>query len=339
MTAKPDMAALVRWAKGRVPGLDAGATCKQLTGGQSNPTFRIDTGKGAYVLRRKPPGALLSSAHAVDREFRVQQALAETPVPVARMRAYCADESVIGAAFYIMDHVPGRLFDQPALPGHACATRTALIAAMVGGLAAIHSVDLEATGLSDYGPPVPWAARQVKRWRTQYSATETEPVADMDALSQWLVQHLPEHEQERCLVHGDYRLDNLLYAPDRPEIAAVLDWELSTTGAPQADLAGVIMQWAMPATEEGRGLAGCDRAALGLPTDAAFVEDYCVRRGLTALPDWEFYLALAFFRMAAILQGVKKRALDGNAADPDRALRLGAHVPAFARAGLAAAHQ
>ncbi|MBY5989826.1 phosphotransferase family protein [Roseovarius atlanticus] len=337
MSISLDTAALEDWAKTHLPALDGPITATKFSGGQSNPTYRLDTPSGRFVLRRKPPGVLLKSAHAVDREYRVQKVLANTGVPVPKMHALCEDDSVIGSAFYIMDHVEGRNFDQPSLPEIAPENRAPLIDAMNRTLVAIHSVDLDATGLAKYGPPGHYCERQTERWTQQYRATATEDIAEMDALIDWLFAHMPPDDGQRTLVHGDYRLDNLLFAPDAPRVAAVLDWELSTTGHPYADLAAVIMQWSMPATTEGRGLEGIDRAAHGLWSDRQFIDTYCDRRGIPGIEDFHFYLAFTYFRMAAILQGVKKRALDGNASDPDRALKLGAYVPFFARSGLKAA--
>lgn len=332
-----DLSRLTPWLSETIPGFSGPVEVQKFAGGQSNPTFRLSTPSGDYVLRRKPPGTLLKSAHAVDREFRVQQALAGTDVPVARMQALCEDESLIGAMFYVMDHVPGRVILDPSMPGATPQARTAHIEEMSRILAAIHDVDLAATGLADYGPPGDYYARQLARWTKQYRASETGTVPEMDRLIAWLERHLPEDDGQRCLVHGDYRIDNLLFAPESPEIRAVLDWELSTLGHPFADLAGVIMQWQLPPGDEGRGLAGLDRAALGLPSDEAFIAGYFERRGLVPPANFGFYLAFAFFRMAAILQGVKKRALDGNASNPEKGLRLGAFVPRFAELGLEAA--
>jgi aminoglycoside phosphotransferase (APT) family kinase protein len=204
-------------------------------------------------------------------------------------------------------------------------------------LAAIHSVDLDATGLSDYGPQGNYYSRQIDRWTKQYRASETEVIPEMDALIVWLDANVPEDDGQVTLVHGDYRIDNLLFAPDRPTCVAVLDWELSTLGHPYADLAAVIMQWSLPPGDTGRGLAGVDRNALGLPEDQAFIDAYCARMGIAGIDRFGFYLAFCFFRMASILQGVKRRALDGNASNPERALELGAFVPAFAQGGLNAA--
>lgn len=332
-----DLAAVEAWARPRIPGFAGPVSATRLSGGQSNPTYRLDTPGGPYVLRRKPPGTLLKSAHAVEREFRVQKALAGSDVPVARMHALCEDDTVIGSAFYIMALVEGRSFDQPSLPGLRAEERGALIDEMNRVLAAIHAVDIDAAGLADFGPPGHYCQRQTDRWTRQYRATQTEDLPEMEALIDWLRANMPADDGQRTLVHGDYRLDNLLFAPDRPRMVAVLDWELSTIGHPYADLAAVIMQWSMPATAQGRGLAGVDRAALGLWSDRRFIDTYCARRGIAGIDDFGFYLAFSHFRMAAILQGVKKRALEGNASDPERGLKLGAYVPQFARAGLKAA--
>lgn len=337
MTAGLDLAAVECWMTRHVAGFSGPVTARKFEGGQSNPTFLLRAASGDYVLRRKPMGKLLKSAHAVDREYRVQAALAGTGVPVARMHALCMDDDVIGSAFYVMDHVPGRNFDDPRLPGVARADRAAILDEMNRVLAAIHSVDLEATGLADFGPRGNYYRRQIDRWTGQYRASETGAIPEMDRLIGWLDANCPADDGRATLVHGDYRLDNLLFQVDGPGCAAVLDWELSTIGHPFADLAAVIMQWQMPPGSEGRGLAGTDRAALGLPQDAEFVASYCARMGLTEIENFGFYVAFCFFRMGAILQGVKKRAMDGNASNPERGLKLGAFVPQFARGGLRAA--
>lgn len=325
---------LVPYLAEAIPDFAGPVEVSQFKGGQSNPTFRLDCAAGAFVLRRKPPGVLLKSAHAVDREFRVQSALAGSAVPVAPMRHLCTDDAVIGAMFYVMDLVPGTAHDDPRLPETTPETRIAIFDEMNRVLAAVHDVDVDTIGLGDYGPPGDYFERQIGRWTKQYRASETEALPDMDALIDALGRHRPADDGQRGLVHGDFRLDNMIF--DGTRCAALLDWELSTLGHPYADLASVIMQWRMPPGREGRGLAGVDRRALGIPSDADFVAAYCNRRGLPEIPQFGFYLAFSFFRMGAILQGVKKRALDGNAANPERGLKLGAHVPAFAAAGLAA---
>lgn len=332
-----DTGAVETWMAARIPGFRGPISVKKFATGQSNPTFKLTTASGAYVLRRKPPGQLLKSAHAVNREFRVQSALADTDVPVAKMYALCEDKAVIGSMFYIMDHVDGRTFVDPRLPDVSIAERRAVLDEMNRVLAAIHSVDLGIAGLTDYGPNGNYYQRQIDRWTKQYRASETETIPDMDALITWIQANVPDDDGQVTLVHGDYRIDNLLFAPDAPNCVAVLDWELSTLGHPYADLAAVIMQWALPPGEAGRGLAGVDRAASGLPEDDAFIDAYCARMGLPGINRFGFYLAFCFFRMASILQGVKRRALDGNASNPERALELGAFVPSFAKGGLDAA--
>ncbi|MBO9466256.1 phosphotransferase family protein [Tropicibacter sp. R15_0] len=324
------------WMIANVAGFQGPARAEKFDVGQSNPTYRLETPQRSYVLRRKPPGVLLKSAHAVDREFRVQRALANSDVPVPAMLALCQDDTVLGTDFYIMEHITGCNIVDPSMPDATPAQRRAIIAEMARVLAAIHKVDVDAVGLSDYGPPGHYFERQLARWSKQYRATETDTIPAMEALISWLSAEMPADDGQRTLVHGDFRIDNLLFAPNSADCLAVLDWELSTLGHPFADLAGVIMQWQLPPGSEGRGLAGLDRAALGLPSDAEFVADYCARRGIAQIANFGFYLAFAFFRMAAILQGVKKRALDGNAANPDKGLKLGAFVPRFAELGLEA---
>ncbi|MEX0276604.1 MAG: phosphotransferase family protein [Ruegeria sp.] len=304
--------------------------------GQSNPTYLLESPNKRYVLRRKPPGVLLKSAHAVDREFRVQSALAGSKVPVPDMYLLCEEDTVIGSAFYVMEYLDGRGFTDPTMKGETNATRTGILDEMNRVLAELHMVDINAAGLADYGPPGNYFERQISRWAGQYRASETDKIADMDHLIARLEAQLPEDDGQRTLVHGDYRIDNLLFQKDGTSCIAVLDWELSTIGHPYADLAAVIMQWQLPPGKEGRGLAGVDRDALGLPSDEAFIAQYCARTGRSGIANFGFYLAFNFFRMAAILQGVYKRALDGNASDPVQAKAFGAYVPVFALHGLAA---
>ena len=309
---------------------------RKFAGGQSNPTYKVTASDQTCVLRRKPEGALLKSAHAVDREFLVQKALEGSGVPVARMIHYCADPDIIGSEFYLMEYVEGRIFGEPALPEMQSEHRAAVFREMCQVLASIHSVDLAQSGLEEYGPPGDFFERQLSRWTRQYRASETETLPAMDELIAALSAALPASDGQRTLVHGDYRIDNLVFASNAPTCRAVLDWELSTAGHPFADLAGVIMQWRMPPGQEGRGLAGIDRRAHGAPTDAEFIETYCKLRRIDGIENWGFYLAFSFFRMAAIIQGVKRRALDGNASNPEKGLRLGEHVPMFAQHGLKA---
>ena len=331
-----DLEAVGTYLSAHLPGFEGPIEAEKFDIGQSNPTFLLKTPARNYVLRRKPPGVLLKSAHAVDREFRVQSALAETKVPVAKMHLLCEDDDVIGSAFYIMDHVKGRNFRQPTLDELDKPQRGEVIADMNRVLAEMHMVDIDAVGLSDYGPPGNYFERQVSRWSKQYRASETTKIEAMDKLMDALVERMPEDDGQRTLVHGDYRIDNMIFEADGTKCLAVLDWELSTIGHPYADLASVIMQWQMPAGSEGRGLAGIDRGTQGLPSDEAFIADYCAHRGLPGIDNFGFYLSFCFFRMAGIIQGVLKRALDGNASNPERAMKVGEYVPVFAERGLQA---
>ncbi len=331
-----DTDAVATYLSDKIPGFSGPVEATKFEVGQSNPTFLLTTPAHKYVLRRKPPGQLLKSAHAVDREFRVQKALADTAVPVSKMHVLCEDETVIGSMFYVMDYVDGRHFNFPELSDQPKEDRRDILMAMNKTLADLHNVDINAVGLSDYGPPGNYFERQIQRWSKQYRASETETIAAMDKLMERLVAEVPEDDGQRTLVHGDYRIDNMLFCKGRPEVLAVLDWELSTIGHPFADLAAVIMQWQMPRGSMGRGLAGVDRAAQGLMTDKEFIAAYCARRGLDGIDHFGFYMAFCFFRMAAIIQGVYNRALDGNASNPERALQSGQFVPAFAENGLRA---
>ena len=302
--------------------------------GQSNPTYILTTPSGKYVLRAKPPGKLLKSAHAVDREFRVLKALHAQGLPVPRPIMLCEDESIAGSMFYLMDFVKGENYGDPRLPDKSAKARAGIYDAMNAALARIHLVDLKQAGLEDYGPSGNYFERQLSRWQRQYYASATEEIADMDRLIGWLGKNLPPDDGRICLVHGDWRIDNLLFDKDSNELTAILDWELSTLGHPLADLGAQLMQWEMPVGAEGRGLAGVDRAALGIPSNEAYIADYAARMGME-VPAMDFYIAFAYFRMAAILQGVKKRALEGNASNPQKALQLGGYVGLFAAGGLA----
>ncbi len=334
---KLDTVAVAKWLEANMKGFEGPIEAEKFEVGQSNPTFKLKTPKKTYVLRRKPPGVLLKSAHAVDREFRVQKALYGTDVPVAKVHVLCEDDSVIGSAFYVMDMVDGRHFNLPDLPELPREERKPIQVEMARVLAAIHNVDLEATGLSDYGPEGNYYRRQIDRWSKQYRASETDHIPAMEDLIDWLDKNIPEDDGQRTLAHGDYRIDNMLFEKDSPRCAAVLDWELSTTGHPYADVAAVIMQWAMPPGRDSRGLAGVDREAEGLMSDDEFLAEYCRLRGMDGIDRFGFYLAFTFFRMAGIIQGVYKRALDGNASNPERAKQMGAAVPRFAEAGVQAA--
>ncbi|MCA0010950.1 phosphotransferase family protein [Mesorhizobium sp. B292B1B] len=322
-----DQAALSPYLEAQIPGFAGLSSIEKFKSGQSNPTYLLTAAGGRYVLRAKPPGQLLKSAHQVDREFRVMSALSGTAVPVPRMLHLSAENSPIGRMFYVMDFIDGRIFWDPALPeARDNDERAAIYDAMNGTLAALHDVDIEAVGLGDFGRPGNYFERQLARWTSQYRASETGAIADMDRLIDWLETHMPADDGRVSLVHGDYRLDNLIFAPDRPKVLAVLDWELSTSGHPFADIAYQCMQWRLPHSSGFRGLGGIDRAALGLPLEEDYVATYCRRRGLTGIGGWTFFLAFSFFRLAAICQGVYKRALDGNASNPEKARTYGEAV-------------
>ena len=308
----PDAARLEAWLAANVPGYAGPLALTRFEGGQSNPTFRLTTPGASYVLRRKPAGEVLPSAHAVDREFRVLRALHGSAVPVARPLALCTDPAVIGSMFYVMEFLDGRVFWDQSLPGLAPAERAAVYDAMGATIAALHTLDWQAAGLGDYGRPGNYLARQVARWTTQYRASETEPIPAMDRLIEWLPAHLPAHETT-ALAHGDFRIDNLIFHPTEPRVLAVLDWELSTLGDALADFAYNVMSWRISPGQY-RGLAGLDLPALGMPTEAEYIAAYCRRTGRPyPVPDWEVYVVFGMFRIAAILQGVLKRGLVGSA--------------------------
>ncbi len=326
-----DEAALGAYLAAHWPGFSGPVKAEKFAGGQSNPTFMLTHAGGRAVLRKKPPGQLLKSAHAVDREYRVMKALGGTPVPVPRMHVLCEDESVIGTAFYVMEFVDGRIIWDPAIPEVSRDERSAIYDAMNAALAALHSVDPAAVGLADFGRPGNYFARQLSRWTEQYRASETEHLPTIDQVITWLEQNLPADDGRASLVHGDYRIDNMIFAKDGPALLAILDWELSTIGHPFADIAYQCMHWRLPHAGSFRGLAGIDRAAVGIPTEADYVARYCARTGIDGIPRWDFYLAFSLFRMAAILQGVLKRALSGNASNPERAMQVKDNIPILAR--------
>ncbi len=312
-----DTGRLAEYLRAQVEGFSGELTVEQFKGGQSNPTFLLSAGGRRYVMRRKPPGKLLPSAHAVDREYRVISALAGTDVPVARSYVLCEDDSVIGTAFYIMDYVEGRILWDPALPGMTPPERAAIFGEMNRVIAALHSVDPAAVGLADYGKPGSYFARQIDRWSKQYRASETEKIEAMDNLMAWLPANIPAGDETR-IVHGDYRLDNVIFHPGQARILAVLDWELSTLGQPLADFAYHCMTWRL-SPGQFRGLVGHDLAALGIPDEGDYVAMYCRRTGRKPIPaaEWEYYIAFNMFRLAAILQGIMARALQGNASSPE----------------------
>jgi aminoglycoside phosphotransferase (APT) family kinase protein len=327
-----DVGRLEAYLREHVKGFAGPLTVSQFKGGQSNPTYSLETPQRRYVLRRKPPGKLLPSAHAVDREYRVIAALHPQGFPVAEPVLYCADESVVGTAFFVMSHVEGRVIWEPQMPASNPTERTQVYDAMNTTLAQLHSFEPAAIGLADYGRAENYVARQVDRWSKQYRASETEKIEDMDRLIAWLPAHLPPPQPAR-LVHGDYRLDNIILAPNEPRIAAVLDWELSTLGDPLADFTYHLMQWSMPPSEANTGsLVGADLAALGIPPLEQYVGAYVARTGLDPRPHMAVYSAYNFFRIAAILQGIVGRVRDGTATSAHAAARAEMVRPLAARA-------
>ena len=325
--------ALAAWMRDRL-GLSGELELEPIAGGQSNPTFFATLGGAAYVLRKQPPGPLLRGAHAIDREYRIQSALAATPVPVPRMVAYCDDPAVIGTPFYLMERVAGRVWHQTALPGATRDDRRAMYLSVARTMAAMHAVVPDAVGLGDYGRPGNYFARQVARWGRQWAEAESRGIPELDQLHDWLTARLPQDDGLTAIAHGDFRIGNMLFAPDRPEVAAVLDWELSTLGHPLADLGFFCMCWRSRSDEYG-GLADADWAGAGIPTKADFLAEYRAHaaHGAELQP---FHEAFALFRFAVIFVGIADRALRGNAAGDAAgdAMRL---ARAFARHGLAAA--
>jgi aminoglycoside phosphotransferase (APT) family kinase protein len=308
-------ARLADYLAAHVAGFAGPLTIKQFKGGQSNPTYLLQTPARSYVLRRKPPGKLLPSAHAIDREYRAIRALHEQGFPVAEPLAYCDDDSIVGTAFYLMSFVDGRVFWEPQMPGSNPAERAAVYDAMNATIARLHGFDPGQIGLADFGKAENYVARQVERWSKQYRASETEKIDEMERLIAWLPAHIPPAGPAR-LVHGDYRLDNMIVARDEPKILAVLDWELSTLGDPLADFTYHLMAWHMPASESAAGtatLVGHDLGGLGIPSMEDYVDDYVARTGLDPRPHLPAYLAYNFFRIAAILQGIIGRVRDGTA--------------------------
>ena len=327
-----DAARLDAWMRANVEGYAGDLVVEQFKGGQSNPTYRLSSGGKRYALRRKPPGKLLPSAHAVDREFKVIRALHSTGFPVARPYALCEDDGVIGTMFYVMDCVEGRVLWDQSLPGMQPAERRAIWEELNRVMALLHAVDYAKVGLGDYGKPGNYIGRQVDRWTKQYRASETVRIEAMDNLIDWLPKNIPAGD-ETCVVHGDYRLDNTIFHPTEPRILAVLDWELSTLGHPLADFAYHAMSWYIPPGQF-RGIAGLDHAALGIPTEQEYVAMYCRRTGRGEIDPstWNYYVAYNLFRLAAILQGIAKRVLDGTAASA-HAADAGQRAPLLAELG------
>ncbi len=322
-----DIGALSAWLGTHLDGFQGPLQVEMFKGGQSNPTYKLLTPQRQYVMRAKPgPVAkLLPSAHAIEREFKVMGALHGTEVPVARMFCLCDDESVIGRAFYVMEFVQGRVLWDQSLPGMSNAERGAIYDEMNRVIAALHSVDYAACGLAEFGRPGSYFERQIARWSKQYAASVTEPIGEMDRLIEWLPQNIPDSARDSGMtriVHGDYRMDNLMFHPTEARVLAVLDWELSTIGHPLADFSYHCMAWHIP-TGTFRGIGGLDLRSLGIPDEQAYIRRYCERTGLTTpgalAPDWNFYLAYNMFRIAAILQGIAKRVVDGTASSAQAA--------------------
>ena len=308
-----DEAALQRWFENNVPGFRGPISVSQFKGGQSNPTYRIDSANGAYVLRRKPPGKLLAGAHAVEREYRVLAALGNENFPVPKVHGLCEDERVIGTAFYAMDLVDGRIFWEAQLPGLSREDRAAAFDSMNVTIARLHSFDPQAIGLGDYGKPTSFVERQVGRWSKQYLAdSDAGRVETMDRLVEWLQRHLPADSGRSSVVHGDFRCDNMIFAPEEPRVTAVLDWELSTLGDPASDFTYHLLMYRMP-SDLFAGLAGMDLRALGIPSEEDYVAAYCRRTGREHLPNKDYLVVFNMFRLAAIMQGIRGRIARGTA--------------------------
>ena len=315
-----DARSLEAYLKGHIAGFAGPLSLARFKGGQSNPTYKLSTPGASYVLRRKPSGKLLPSAHAIEREYRVTAALADARFPVARPLHLCTDEGVISAAFYVMEHAEGRVFWEPHAPGLSGEERAALFSSLNETIARLHGFDPAALGLSDFGKPQGYVARQIKRWSEQYRASETETIAEMDQLIAWLPGVCPK-DSGAAVVHGDFRLDNCIVHATEPRVIAVLDWELSTIGDPLADFTYHLMQWFMPVSDTGAGvgsLMGHEQDA-GVPPVEAYIADYCRRTGRSGIPNLAVYMAYNFFRLAAILQGILGRVRDGTAANAEAA--------------------
>lgn len=331
-----DPATLTPYLEARVDGFGGPVDIEKFAGGQSNPTYKLTTPSNVYVLRRQPPGKLLKSAHAVDREYRVLRALENSPVPVARALHLCEDRDVIGSMFYVMEFCDGRIFWDAALPELEKPERGLVYDEMIRILAELHKVDYEAAGLGDFGKPGNYFERQYERWTSQYRASELRRIDHMESLMGWLGQNLPDDDGRVSLVHGDYRLDNMIFSHDAPRAIAVLDWELSTLGHPFADVGYLCMQLRMPdGIGNMSGLRGKDLDAIGIPSEADYVAQYCEYTGVERIDNLSFYVAFSFFRLAAIVQGVAKRAVDGNASN-ENAAALGEFVEPLAGLALEA---
>ena len=322
------------WLETHIVGFSNLTEITKFKGGQSNPSYLLTADSGQYVLRAKPPGKLLKSAHQVDREYRVMKALEDSAVPVPKMHALSQEESPIGRMFFVMEYLDGEIYWSPELSELAeneNERRGRIYDEMNRVLAALHDVDVAQSGLSDFGVPGNYFERQLSRWTKQYLASEIDRNEDIHNLIAWLEKMLPPDDGIVSLVHGDYRLDNMVFSKESAKVLGVLDWELSTLGHPYADLAYQCMTWRLPNQGGFRGLGGIDRSAIGLPTEQEYVASYCRRRNIETIDNWFFYLAFSFFRLAAILQGVYKRAVDGNASNPQKAKTYGMAVPVMGK--------
>jgi aminoglycoside phosphotransferase (APT) family kinase protein len=324
---------LAAYLEQHVDGFRGPLRSTKFKGGQSNPTYLIDAASGKYVLRRKPPGVLLASAHAVDREFRVLQALHNTNVPAAQPYHLCSDDSVIGSMFYLMQYIDGRVEWDPSLPKHSPDQRRAHFGEILRVMAAMHKVDIDAVGLNDYGKPGNYFARQIHRWSEQYRASETREIAEMNLLIEQLPARCPADDGSVSLVHGDFRIDNLMWSKDQAHILAIVDWELSTIGHPLSDLAYFCMALRLPRNPALPGIAGMDRNAIGIPEEKEMLQRYAELTGKDIPNDWEFFIAFSFFRLAAIAQGVEKRAEQGNASS-EQAIQAGQMTALLAKMGV-----
>ena len=330
---------LAQYLEKRIPQFGSISAIEKFGAGQSNPTYLVRSASGLLVLRAKPPGSLLKSAHLVEREYRVMNALHGSAVPVPRMVLLSEDgESPLGRTFFVMEHVEGEIFYDPALPELSSSTRTAMYESMCQVLADLHTIDFEEIGLADFGRPGNYFERQTARWTKQYRSSKFREIIAMDRLIDWLGANLPSDDGQSSLVHGDFRLDNMIFDVEKGKVAALIDWELSTRGHPMADLAYQCMQWRLANSSGFRGLGGIDRTSLGIPTEEEYLAMYSRRRNIVEAGNWKFFLAFAFFRLGAILEGVARRALDGNASNPETAKVYGELVPVLADMAMGLIH-
>lgn len=333
-----DVQVLDEYLKSEIDDFKGILESKKFNTGQSNPTYLLNSGEKKYVLRKKPPGKLLPSAHAVDREYRVMKALSNSSVPVPKMLHLCEDDSIIGTIFYLMEFVEGRIFWDPTLPEVNKEQRREIYEETNRTLAALHQIDIKKLNLETFGKPGNYFERQVNRWIQQYRAAETSPYKEVESLIIWLEKNMPKDDGMVSIVHGDYRLYNMIFDPKETQILAVLDWELSTLGHPYADLAYQCMSWYVPKIGITPGLLDADTITLGIPSEEEYVKSYCQKMGISSIPNWSFYLAFGFFRLAGIAQGVYKRSLQGNAS-ADNAKDIGAIVPILGKIAMSIIHK